>query len=268
MVPTHANKKGTRYRYYVSQSLIKRGRTKGSDTGWRVPASDIESLVEQRVTAFLGDTHAIFGATEAMVTDLAERRAMTTAAASLAQRWSDMLGSERRGLLQQLVVGTTLRREVIEIAVRPSAIPTIIADDPNRPGSGNEPAVDDEPTITLSVPARLQRTGMEMRLLIEGAGGGPRSDPDRSLLRLLARAQQFNAMMHEAQGRTMKDLASDAGVTPSYFTRVLRLSFLAPDIVRTIRHGRQPPQLTAKQLVGRSDLSPNWSEQAAHLGIA
>ena len=126
---------------------------------------------------------------------------------------------------------------------------------------------DNDRTVTLSVEARLQRTGLEMRLLIEGAGGGPRGQPDRSLLRLLARAHRFNTMLHEAQGRTMIDLAREAGVSSSYFTRVLRLSFLAPNIVKTIAHGRQPAHFTAK-LIARTDLRPGWSDQARQFGIA
>ena len=35
MTPTHANKKGRRYRYYVTHSLIKRGRPKASDAARR-----------------------------------------------------------------------------------------------------------------------------------------------------------------------------------------------------------------------------------------
>jgi len=38
MTPTHANKKGTRYRYYVSQNLITRGRSAGSGSGRRILA--------------------------------------------------------------------------------------------------------------------------------------------------------------------------------------------------------------------------------------
>jgi site-specific DNA recombinase len=128
--------------------------------------------------------------------------------------------------------------------------------------------MDNQRIITLLVPARLRRTGMEMRLLIEGAGGGARREPDRSLLRLLARAQSFNTLMLEARGRTMRDLADAAGVTASYFTRVLRLSFLEPGIVKMIMQGQQPPQLTANRLISRSDLAPIWSDQAARLGIA
>ena len=45
MTPTHANKKCRRYRYYVTHSLIKRGRPKASDAARRVPAGDVERLV-------------------------------------------------------------------------------------------------------------------------------------------------------------------------------------------------------------------------------
>lgn len=52
----------------------------------------------------------------------------------------------------------------------------------------------------------------------------------------------------------MTGLATDAGVSPSYFTRVLRLSFLAPDIAMPILDGRRPINLFAKQFLGMSDL--------------
>jgi len=62
MSPTHSNKHGTRYRYYVSQSLIKRGRPKASGSACRVPAADLEAIVEGRICAFLWDQAAIFSA--------------------------------------------------------------------------------------------------------------------------------------------------------------------------------------------------------------
>src|SRR5205807_6290714 len=48
MTPSHAVKKGTRYRYYVSRSLITKDRTEDS-AGLRVPAAEIEQLVTSRV---------------------------------------------------------------------------------------------------------------------------------------------------------------------------------------------------------------------------
>src|SRR6202030_3862358 len=44
MTPSHAIKKGTRYRYYVSGSLITKDRTDDS-AGVRIPAAEIEHLV-------------------------------------------------------------------------------------------------------------------------------------------------------------------------------------------------------------------------------
>ena len=51
MTPTHANKKGTRYRYYVSRSLIGGGTDPGKNTGRRIAAGDLERIVQTRVIA-------------------------------------------------------------------------------------------------------------------------------------------------------------------------------------------------------------------------
>jgi site-specific DNA recombinase len=54
LTPTYAVKKGTRYRYYVSTSLLTRaGRNRSS--GRRIPAGNLESLVLNRIRTFLAD---------------------------------------------------------------------------------------------------------------------------------------------------------------------------------------------------------------------
>ena len=54
LTPTYAVKKGTRYRYYVSTSLITgAGRTRSS--GRRIPAGNLEGLVIKRIRTFLAD---------------------------------------------------------------------------------------------------------------------------------------------------------------------------------------------------------------------
>lgn len=75
-------------------------------------------------------------------------------------------------------------------------------------------------------------------------------------------------MFMTGRGKTIVELASEAGVSPSYFTRMFRLSFLAPEITKTILHGRQPAALTAKSLLGHSQLARDWSGQQAQLGLA
>ena len=57
LTPTYAVKKGTRYRYYVSTSLITgAGRTRSS--GRRIPAGNLEGLVINRLRTFLADPGA------------------------------------------------------------------------------------------------------------------------------------------------------------------------------------------------------------------
>ena len=62
MTPTHAVKKGIRYRYYVSRRLIT-GAKAGADgdqaTGQRLPAVELERLVVQRLRTFFADPEAI-----------------------------------------------------------------------------------------------------------------------------------------------------------------------------------------------------------------
>ena len=56
-------------------------------------------------------------------------------------------------------------------------------------------------------------------------------------------------------------------VSPSYFTRLVRLSYLAPDIIQAILDGRQPRDLTADKLLAHSRLPLGWHEQRTVLGI-
>lgn len=52
-------------------------------------------------------------------------------------------------------------------------------------------------------------------------------------------------------------------------TSLIRLSYLAPDIVRAFLEGRQPIELTPTRLMQLSkDLPNDWSEQRRFLGFA
>jgi hypothetical protein len=61
LTPTYAVKKGTRYRYYVSTSLIT-GAGRNRSGGWRIPAGNLEGLVINRLRTFLADAGAILDA--------------------------------------------------------------------------------------------------------------------------------------------------------------------------------------------------------------
>jgi hypothetical protein len=67
--------------------------------------------------------------------------------------------------------------------------------------------------------------------------------PDARLIKLLVRAHRFNTTLVQSDGVAFAALAVREGVSRSYFTRLVRLSHLAPDITQAILDGRQPRDL-------------------------
>jgi len=263
MSPTHANKKGTRYRYYVSQSLIKRGRPKASGSACRVPAADLEGIVEDRICALLRDETAMLEV--AGSTTVAMRKSLIENDYDLARRWPALPASAKRPILHAVIAQIDVRAETVDIAVRPAVLPAVVKPDFDV---RRLPTRQDGPAIMLSVPTRLRRTGMETKLLIQGMfGAEPPRRSDRSLLRLVAQARHLSDLVMTSNGKPVQDFAVEAGVSPSYFTRVFRLSFLAPEITRAILQGRQPSELSVSKLLGAGRLACAWSDQRRQFGF-
>ena len=114
---------------------------------------------------------------------------------------------------------------------------------------------------------RLRRAGRAIRMLIEGTDPFATAKPDPRLVKLLIRARRFNTTLLDSDGVPFAALAKREGVSPSYFTRLVRLSYLAPDITEAILAGRQPRDLTADKLLAHSRLPLGWHEQRTVLGI-
>ena len=129
-------------------------------------------------------------------------------------------------------------------------------------------SVNDDEIEILSVPVRLRRAGREIRMVIDGTDPFAATKPDARLIRLLLRARRFNATLAQSEGIPFAVLAQREGVSRSYFTRLVRLSYLAPDITQTILDGRQPRDFTAERLLEHSRLPPAWHDQRIALGFA
>ena len=104
-------------------------------------------------------------------------------------------------------------------------------------------------------------------MVIDGTDPFGAATPDARLIKLLLKARRFNATLVHSDGVPFAALAKNEGVSPSYFTRVVRLSYLAPDITQAILDGRQPRDLTADKLLAHSRLPLTWHEQRTVLGF-
>lgn len=117
-------------------------------------------------------------------------------------------------------------------------------------------------TVTIHVPFRIvKRGGRKEMQLPEGAA--QRRKTDNTLVKALARAFRWKRMLESGEFATVAELVTRENIAPSYMTRVLRLTLLAPDIVETILDGKQGPEVTLARLM---DAFPaQWSDQRSAL---
>jgi len=115
MTPIHAVKNGTRYRYYVSRPLITKDQIDAS-AGIRIPATEIEQLVTNRVRQWLLDPGSIYQATQR--TDLSVPRRLVVRAAEIGKSWPKLPATRQRGLLTDLIASTSGATRSISISGR------------------------------------------------------------------------------------------------------------------------------------------------------
>ena len=66
-------------------------------------------------------------------------------------------------------------------------------------------------------------------------------------------------------GRACKRLRNSSKLDRTYVTRVVRLAFLAPDIIEAIVEGRHKPDLKVKKVF--ANLRMDWTQQRRVLGF-
>ena len=136
MTPTHAVKKGRRYRYYVSSALITGTRTP-YDNGLRAPAGDVEALVLDRLRKYLASEQDVSEAISIIVVDAVTLRSALAKAVELSSSWAALPSLKVRELVRTIVervlmkslsvsTGKQLQRRcwVMHIANRRKIVPT------------------------------------------------------------------------------------------------------------------------------------------------
>jgi hypothetical protein len=119
-------------------------------------------------------------------------------------------------------------------------------------------------TVTLHVPFRIvKRGGKKEMQLPEGATQSQRTDS--TLVKALARAFRWKRMLESGEYATIAELAEREGIAPSYMTRVLRLTLLAPDIIEGILDGKQGPEVTLARVLEPFPLT--WQHQTTHFSL-
>jgi DNA invertase Pin-like site-specific DNA recombinase len=244
--PSHTNKKGQRYRYYVSQAIIK-NPGKGSSGPVRMPAQEIEDLVVSQLTSLLQSPQNLldlFGTAQIEQLVRASRE------------WTNASSEKMQAFLKSAVRRVAVRKDSVQILLSRAALREAMLGPQDVEPLAEQEADD---FITLEASAQLTRRGGEMRLQLSPDAPGSKPRPDTSLVRAVARAHDWVERILRGDTANQRSIAAETGHDERYISRILPLAFLAPDLMEDILEGKQLPYLSLDIFRGRIPI--DWTQQ-------
>lgn len=239
LTPSHANKKGRRYRYYVSHRLI--APTCESDgSGWRVPADRLETAFAEAIASKLEEVgfalHIFDTPTAAEIERI--RQAATVICASLR-------GERRNEALAKIVSGGSISTDALAIELRPETISQVFQFPIDRINLQS---------LAIAAPKRIRRRWVETRFVIENDC----REIDQNLASKTGLAMRW--FDEVKAGASINAIAEREGLTRDRVSQILRLAWLNPGIVDEAVSVRQPERLTADAIF-KSPHIALWCEQ-------
>jgi site-specific DNA recombinase len=229
MTPTHTNKKGVRYRYYVSQALLRRHAPSPLR---RVAAPELEATVVDAIRRHLQESGTDPRPLPETDRELIERylRRVTLSANKLTlhMRTDYASGGPEAGLGDAKIAGADMMPENI--------------------------------TIPWTVPAAPPVKG----IIHVPAYNTPMKPGDRAVLLItIAKARKW--IKEIERGHSFTDIARREGKAERHIRRLAPLAFLSPRIVTAIIDGIVPAPFAATALAKR--LPYSWSEQEPRMSM-
>jgi hypothetical protein len=176
MTPTHATKRGKRYRYYVSASLLASDRPR-AHSGMRVPAGDIEGLVLDRLRAFFSSRSDIGDALAPLDLNAHSLDAALRRTSALSERWLATPPSDMRSLVRDIVKQVIIAADRIDIRLNRAKIAAAL--------QARVQSNTDLDSVVLSIAAKLRRAGKGKCLVI---ANGASAEINQGLVKLIKEA--------------------------------------------------------------------------------
>jgi site-specific DNA recombinase len=231
MSPTHANKRGARYRYYVSQAVLQ-GKPPPPGLVSRVPAAEIEALV---VAALRNHLNARGGA--------------------------ERLPDNDRDLLERHLERVTLTPNHLELRLRELVEPTQ-AHDPVNDGSSGPPIAS---VTAMAVPWTSPVPAAVKGIIHVPAHNTPiKASRREALLIAIAKARQWIDDLAHGRAASFAVIARREGKVERHIRLLAPLAFVSPRIVSALLDGTAPADLTLTKLARA--LPYCWAEQERRVG--
>lgn len=251
-------------RYYISNQS-EWGRRHGARR-YRTKADPLDKLVVASIGLMLADRERV----RAMLLGLGIYDARLNKLMNSGARVSKVLLSSSpirlRCALKALVERIELSSTQIKIIVRTSELPALLAWDGaclirGDPDAWGRPHL----TEVIDIPANAICMKRELTLLLKREEKSAMR-PKPRLVQLLNKARMAQAALDERAVWQVNELAERIHCHPKRFTHLVRLNYLAPDIIASIRDGTEPSDLTTKKLMSEN-LPMDWGLQRRLLGF-
>ena len=226
ITPTYAVRRGNRYRYYVSRTPKENygGRPR------RVAADDIERLVIEAAGRALGRGDPDNNGVHCI--------------------WNN----ETRDIVRNSIDKVVVYDEEVHVTIKPR--------DEDQGVTALERDEDAPKTVVKVALPVVPRARKEI-LVPSSSKSGPRR-VDRELILAVARARSWMLALRQGQYADTVQIARRFGLSDPHVRRLLRLAYIAPEIVEAIAEGRQARSLSVKRLLQGIPL--DWSDQRDALG--
>lgn len=262
LVATHACKGKVRYRYYVSRTLqhgpsANDAAARGTN-GVRIPARELEQLVIKEVVAKLKDPIALARRLGASIDGPRVVASLVDNAAAMVATLDVKRGLPVQVLLQRIVQRVAVLDDIVELAFEASALGHAL---------GLEAGPSAAEAMTITIPARIRRTGMAVMFVLETGQHAAAKVIDQKLVIAIAKARVWWKRLQGEPSLTVTSLAALEGADPAYVDRILRLAFLSPKVIGAILSGEAPAELNLNRLRNVKRIAPSWAEQHRLLGL-
>lgn len=263
LTPSHAVKGGRRYRYYISNCLI---RDAENPAGIRISAPEVEDAVCGVVRDFLNNEQSISELIKSTSPNPSEIKAFINQAKEFSSKLTKQSPYAQlmklRGTFDRITVGSNEIAVSLNVTGLLDLIQGFRAKKSLTFDAGNVAKLH-----TITSPMRLGRRGNETRLILQNTGAAQRP-VDKSLLRSIARGYAWRHEIILGQIASASEIAKRENITTSFVSRLIDLSFLAPSILTAIADGTSPVELTANKLRSIGTIPLDWQSQRAVLGFS
>ena len=236
LTPSHSKTtSGVRLRYYISHRLVARSG-EPHPGAWRLPAEELET----RIAGLVRTSIARQGfAAELILSATAETIFKTSEA--LKTLMADADPSDLLNMVERVDIAPG----VLILKLDPESLAEQVAVDPEQIDTG---------VLVSRHPFQLRKRGVESKIVLADTP----TVQDETLIRNIARAYIWFERIKA--GETYTQIAASECTHKSRVQQMIRLAFLAPDIVQSVLDGKQPPGFTSEWCL-RNDLPSDWREQ-------